>query len=206
MTPQYTGHHLTLTLPAGTVAFYFYAEPDSENPGWMIAEAEDGTEAELEVMAEGGAQYFGFYATNGVRISTLSIGTAPSNNHPADWFAVGEFGIASARRIHIPRVPLPWPSWVDPLSVLLPPSVYLAWVEAHHPNTPTTQDLHAILEAMTIEQRSVALSRARTLGAYAQAVETALATIDAAAESQAGDTAFSNSRDRLHPRSRDQAT
>jgi hypothetical protein len=81
---------MTLTLPAGTTAFYFYAEPDEFETFDLQATAQNGTTSgPLQVYGDAGAQYFGFYANGaGTNIQTITI----SCN---DDFAVGEFGIAT---------------------------------------------------------------------------------------------------------------
>lgn len=80
---------LTLTLPAGIQAFYFYAEPDEYETFDLEATAQNGTTSgPLQVYGESGADYYGFYAKgSGNFIQKIKI----SSN---DDFAVGEFGIA----------------------------------------------------------------------------------------------------------------
>ncbi len=80
---------LVLTMPAGTRAFYFYAEPDEFETFDLQATANNGaTSGPLEVYGEAGAQYFGFYANGkGENITKITISCD-------DDFAIGEFGIA----------------------------------------------------------------------------------------------------------------
>ena len=80
---------LTLTLPAGIQAFYFYAEPDEFETFDLEATAQNGTTSgPLQVYGNSGADYYGFYAKgSGNFIQKIKI----SCN---DDFAVGEFGIA----------------------------------------------------------------------------------------------------------------
>jgi subtilase family serine protease len=80
---------LTLTLPTGTRAFYFYAEPNEFETFDLQATAQNGTTSgPLQVYGDSGAQYYGFYANGkGENIRKITI----SCN---DDFAVGEFGIA----------------------------------------------------------------------------------------------------------------
>jgi hypothetical protein len=85
-----SGGTLTITLPAGTQAFYFYAEPDSFGTVAFTATAQDGTSSgPVEVAGGAGARYFGFYATSASSPVT-SITIAASGE-----FAVGEFGVAT---------------------------------------------------------------------------------------------------------------
>jgi subtilase family serine protease len=81
---------VTLTLPAGTRAFYFYAEPNEFETFDLQATAQNGTTSgPLQVLGDSGAQYLGFYANGpGLNIKTITITCD-------DDFAVGEFGIAS---------------------------------------------------------------------------------------------------------------
>lgn len=80
---------VTITLPAGTNAFYFYAEPQQFSVFSVEATAQDGTTSgPIDVQGEGGAQYFGFYGTGGATLSSITVTTADPTG-----FAVGEFGI-----------------------------------------------------------------------------------------------------------------
>lgn len=89
---------LTLTLPASTGAFYFYAEPNPFDPYVITAMAQDGTTVNQNVVGSAGAAYFGFYGTEGSLLSSIMI---TSNVD----FAVGEFGIALGNGA--PAVPAP---------------------------------------------------------------------------------------------------
>jgi hypothetical protein len=81
---------VTMTLPAGTVAFYFYAEPLVFATFDITATTDSGaTSGPVAVEGQAGAKYFGFYATGGDSIATITV-TSPG----AGGFAVGEFGIA----------------------------------------------------------------------------------------------------------------
>lgn len=78
---------VTVTLPAGTGAFRFYAEPDPFAVINITATAQDGTTTgPIPVDGNGGAQYFGVYTTS----STLASVTITSTTD----FAIGEFGLA----------------------------------------------------------------------------------------------------------------
>lgn len=85
-----SGGKVTITLPAGTQAFYFYAEPDSFGTVAFTATAQDGTSSgPVEVAGGAGARYFGFYTTSSS--SPLSSITVSASGE----FAVGEFGVAT---------------------------------------------------------------------------------------------------------------
>jgi hypothetical protein len=84
----------TVTLPAGTDAFYLYAEPDEFETFTVTATAQDGTSSgPVNVEGESGATYFGFYGTGGATVSTITITTE------GDDFAIGEFGIAGTSEV-----------------------------------------------------------------------------------------------------------
>jgi hypothetical protein len=79
----------TITLPAGTKAFYFYAEPQQFATFSVAATAQDGTTSgPITVQGNSGAQYFGFYGTGSATLSSITVTTADPTG-----FAVGEFGI-----------------------------------------------------------------------------------------------------------------
>jgi hypothetical protein len=87
---------LTLILPADTLAFYFYAVPDQQAIETITATAQDGTslvENNLSGVGANGASYFGFYATGGDRVTSITISDTSD-------FLIGQFAIAEA-------VPLP---------------------------------------------------------------------------------------------------
>jgi hypothetical protein len=82
----------TLGLPANTVAFYFYAEPNIETGSFNItATAQDGTQVVQSMTGTSSADYYGFYATAGDEIVSITV-TADAG---AEGFAVGEFAIAN---------------------------------------------------------------------------------------------------------------
>lgn len=86
---------LTLTLPAGTKAFYLYAEPDDTSASYAMSAVANGANTVNETVAgEGGAGYFGFYATGINTLSTIVVSTVI--NEENDGMAVGEFGINSS--------------------------------------------------------------------------------------------------------------
>jgi hypothetical protein len=91
---------VTFTLPADTVAFYFYVEPEDWELFDFTATSNGVSVTATDVDGENGANYFGFYGTGG---STISSITVSSNVR----FAVGQFGIASSTAV----VPLPAAAW-----------------------------------------------------------------------------------------------
>jgi hypothetical protein len=98
----FTGCHtsLTMTLPAQTAAFYFYAEPNPWGLYTIVATAQDGTQVSQTVNGYAGAAYYGFYGTGGSYVTSIAV-TTPQHID----FAVGEFGIAKASCL--PAVPAP---------------------------------------------------------------------------------------------------
>ena len=97
----YLGANITpikITLPAGTKAFYFYAadegfDPNNNNyPGITYnvkADGDDGsTSGMIPVLSPQGAKYFGFYATGGSSLMTITV--TSSGPRPV----IGEFGIS----------------------------------------------------------------------------------------------------------------
>ena len=85
---------VTMTMPADTFAFYFYAEPTAFSTFTFTAEADDGTSVSQSVAGDSGASYFGFYGTGGTSVASITVSMS-------DDFAVGEFGISAT------AVPLP---------------------------------------------------------------------------------------------------
>ncbi len=86
-----TGTSVTLTMPANTVAFYFYAEPNVQSNANITATSNGGaTSGPVSINGNAGATYFGFYASGTDTLTTITI-TAPTE---ALGFAIGEFGIA----------------------------------------------------------------------------------------------------------------
>jgi hypothetical protein len=82
---------VTMTLPTGTTAFYFYGEPNPFSVQTFTAIATDGTvfssSGPLPVSGSAGARGYGFYTSDSTIASISYSGTSE--------FAVGEFGIAS---------------------------------------------------------------------------------------------------------------
>lgn len=84
---------ITITLPPGTGAFYAYAEPNKFADYAINATANNGvTSGDVTVNGDGGARYFGFYATCGHTLHSITY--IDSGGDTA--LAVGEFGIAPA--------------------------------------------------------------------------------------------------------------
>ena len=84
-------NQVVMTLPENTKAFYFYVEPAVLGSFNVTATADDGTTSgPIPVEGLSGAQYFGFYTTDGSSLSTIQVDADPG----ADGFAIGEFGIA----------------------------------------------------------------------------------------------------------------
>lgn len=83
---------VTIGLPSGTQAFYFYAEPN-QFADFVITATEQGgtTSGPVTVNGQAGATYFGFYGINGATLSSITV----SETDPTG-FAVGEFGISPA--------------------------------------------------------------------------------------------------------------
>ena len=83
------GSQITITLPAGTKAFYFYAEPNTFDVFSVEATAQDGTTSgPIAVQGNSGAKYFGFYGTGDATLESITITTSDTSG-----LAVGEFGI-----------------------------------------------------------------------------------------------------------------
>jgi len=94
---------VTLRLPPKTVAFYFFVEPnDQSRKGYKVtATCGSVSSGPLTVHGNGGARFFGFVASHGAHLSTITV----SSNDRASYdprtkrrdpggFAIGEFGIA----------------------------------------------------------------------------------------------------------------
>jgi hypothetical protein len=78
----------TVDLPAGTRAFYLYAEPNLFADFTVTATSSEGTTSgPVTVYGDSGARYFGFYTTGSKTLSRITVGAE-------DRVAVGEFGIS----------------------------------------------------------------------------------------------------------------
>lgn len=81
---------VTIDLPTGTNAFYFYAEPNTFDSFTVEAIANDGTSSEpIDVEGNSGARYFGFYGTEGRTVASITVSASDPSG-----FAIGEFGIS----------------------------------------------------------------------------------------------------------------
>jgi hypothetical protein len=86
------GSAITITMPAGTKAFYLYAEPNTFNVFDVQATAQDGTTSgPVQVQGNSGAKYFGFYGTGDAEIATITVTTTDTTG-----LGIGEFGIFPA--------------------------------------------------------------------------------------------------------------
>lgn len=86
------GSAITITMPAGTKAFYLYAEPNAFNVFDVQATAQDGTTSgPVQVQGNSGAKYFGFYGTGDAEIATITITTTDTSG-----LGIGEFAIFPA--------------------------------------------------------------------------------------------------------------
>jgi len=85
------GSTITLTLPSGTGAFYFFAEPNFFDVFSITAVADDGSGTTQFVQGQSGARFFGVYSDDYAAIDHIEITVDAS----AGGFAVGEFGAAA---------------------------------------------------------------------------------------------------------------
>jgi hypothetical protein len=86
---------VVITLPVGTRAFYFYAEPEDPQSYSVTARTPDATSGAVKVRGFGGARFFGFVARGGADLSTVEITSTDryvGRRHPGG-FAIGEFAI-----------------------------------------------------------------------------------------------------------------
>jgi hypothetical protein len=81
---------VTITLPAGTKAFYFYAEGNQFVDIYTVTATEAGgrTSGPITVNGDAGATYLGFYGIDGATLTSIKV----TDTDPFG-FAVGEFGI-----------------------------------------------------------------------------------------------------------------
>ncbi len=84
-----TGTSVTIGLPADTIAFYFYAEPNDWGTYNITATAGDAV-LSFSVSGNAGAWGYGFHGTDGMYLTSIVV-TADAE---ASGFAIGEFGIA----------------------------------------------------------------------------------------------------------------
>jgi PEP-CTERM motif len=90
----------TLTMPAGTTAFYLYVEPNpfGEHPITVTATSSTGDTVTMTLSVEGsaGAEFIGVYTTSGQTIASIGLSSTTD-------FAVGEFGIGRATPGGVPE-------------------------------------------------------------------------------------------------------
>ena len=97
---------MMLTLPTGTAAFYFYAEPNQFSDFNVSATTAQGaTSGPISVNGQGGANGFAFYSSPGDPILTITVTCTD-----ASGFAIGEFGAVSVQQAGSEPVPAvsPW--------------------------------------------------------------------------------------------------
>jgi hypothetical protein len=93
----------TMTMPAGTGAIYFYVEGDNGGTFNFTATSNDNTSSgPVSVTSSSGAKYFGFYATPGETIASISV----TGTTGVGGFGVGEFGTAQK----LPPAPVSQPA------------------------------------------------------------------------------------------------
>jgi hypothetical protein len=108
----YVAPSVTITLPDGTRAFSFYAEPNDQNTFKITATADGVSSGAVKVHGKGGAKFFGFVAKKGGHLSTITVTSTDHSTPLLDkhgkprrdkhghklidpgGFAVGEFAIA----------------------------------------------------------------------------------------------------------------
>jgi hypothetical protein len=93
---------LTVSLPVGTKAFYFYAEPNDTQTTHDITltyAGATGSPATLSIAGNAGAKFFGIYSTAGEDLTNFTV-TALA---PSLGFAVGEFGIYNGPSSVVPE-------------------------------------------------------------------------------------------------------
>ena len=103
--PQGGNPNVTVTLPAGTGAFYFYATPISGSYS-IQATANDGTTSGPILInatnVSHPATYYGFYASAGCVLTSISITTTTTG--AGAELVIGEFGIACASNTNVIEV------------------------------------------------------------------------------------------------------
>jgi len=89
--PGTSATNRTLTLPAGATAFYVYVEPNTFGVFNVECTTNSGVSSGLiPVNGSAGATGFGFYATQGDTLATVTVDVDPAGS----GFAIGEFGVA----------------------------------------------------------------------------------------------------------------
>jgi hypothetical protein len=85
-----SGASEVMTLPAGTGAFQFWAEPNNFGVFTVTATANDGTMLSEMIQGNAGASGFGFFADPGQSILSITVAADAG----AAGFAVGELALA----------------------------------------------------------------------------------------------------------------
>lgn len=99
---DYSGLQFTLTLPALTTAFYFYAEPNDFGLHNISAEA-NGVFLNQDILGNSGASLFTFWTDGSVYLNTITI----TADQSSDGMGIGQFGIGNGQ----PTItPVPEPS------------------------------------------------------------------------------------------------
>jgi peptidoglycan/LPS O-acetylase OafA/YrhL len=92
----YVSNSVTITLPAKTDAFYFYAEPNDQKRFRIRASTTGASSGAVRVHGNAGAKYFGFAATGGALLTSITVSSNDVFNrhkHQQGGFAIGELGI-----------------------------------------------------------------------------------------------------------------
>ncbi|HEX3964539.1 MAG TPA: hypothetical protein VHZ03_49160 [Trebonia sp.] len=100
---------VTITLPAGANAFYFYAEPQQFENFTMTATTSDGTTSgPISVAGYAGAKYFGFYTTGTAPLASITgrvtrstsrcRGEPPTTPSPPGRLPAQRHGVRAERR------------------------------------------------------------------------------------------------------------
>ena len=112
----YSQSEVTIELPGGTLAFYFYVEPTVFGIASFSATVDDGTSVEQNAMGSAGAAYFGFFVDDPGDPPIESITVVNITTYD---FAIGEFGISAGAPAPIScRVLDPTGTPGDPLTVV----------------------------------------------------------------------------------------
>lgn len=96
---------VTLTLPASTVAFYLYAEPERfADLNIAVSGTDGGAPVQTSTFVDGqnGAERFEFWMTGGGTLTSITVSMGGG-----ELFAIGEFGISRDQSPTAPSVPLP---------------------------------------------------------------------------------------------------
>ncbi|MBX3063590.1 MAG: hypothetical protein KF726_11475 [Anaerolineae bacterium] len=72
------------------------------------------------------------------------------------------------------NISLPLPTAVDPLSLLLPQSVWVKVIEGIHPHTPSAKVIEQAVAAMSVEEKEYTLNRVKQVKEYIEIVEKAI--------------------------------